>query len=88
MNVRTIVTCLPPYVTLAVLAEKGKVVPVLIQHNAMETWRVDLEIHVLLTSALVGGEWTTSRPCRIKPREGTPVLTGWVGPATGMDDVE
>jgi hypothetical protein len=34
------------------------------------------EIHVFLTPALVGGGWSASRP------------GGWVGPRTGLDDVE
>jgi hypothetical protein len=28
---------------------------------------VDVYIHIFLTSALVGGEWWTSRPCRCTP---------------------
>jgi hypothetical protein len=30
---------------------------------------VDVQIHVFFTSALVGGEWTASRPCRSTPAE-------------------
>jgi hypothetical protein len=33
---------------------------------------VDVYIHVLLTSALVGGEWSASRPCRFAPWEREP----------------
>jgi hypothetical protein len=33
---------------------------------------VDVQIHILLTSALVGGEWSASRPCRFTPGERTP----------------
>jgi hypothetical protein len=41
---------------------------------------VDVWIHVFLTSALVGGVWQTSRPCRFTP--------GWVGPRAGLENME
>jgi hypothetical protein len=44
---------------------------------------VDVYIHVFLTSVLVGGEWSASRPCRFTPkkrRPGTHWIEGWVGP--------
>jgi hypothetical protein len=44
-----------------------------------------------LTSALDGGEWSASRPCHFTPGErapGTHCIGGWVGPRTGLDDVE
>jgi hypothetical protein len=44
-----------------------------------------------LTSALVGGEWSASCPCRFTPGEkshGTHLIGGWVGPRAGLDDVE
>jgi hypothetical protein len=44
-----------------------------------------------LTSALVGGEWSASRPNRFTPGEralGTHWIDGWVGPRAGLDDVE
>jgi hypothetical protein len=44
-----------------------------------------------LTSALVGGEWSASRPGRFTPREsspGTHQTRGWVGPRTGLNDME
>jgi hypothetical protein len=52
---------------------------------------VDVEIHIFLTSALVGGEWSASRPGRFTPGErapGTHWIGGWVGPSAGLDDVE
>jgi hypothetical protein len=52
---------------------------------------VDVQIHIFLTSALVGGDWTTSRPGHFTPGErvpGTNQLGGWVGPRAGLDDVE
>jgi hypothetical protein len=52
---------------------------------------VDVEIHILLTSALVGGEWSASRPGRFSPGEGAPgthCVGGWVDPRSGLDDVE
>jgi hypothetical protein len=33
---------------------------------------VGVEIHIFLTSALVGGEWSTSRPGRFIPGEESP----------------
>jgi hypothetical protein len=52
---------------------------------------VEVEIHIYLTSALVGGEWSASRPGRFPPGEsapGTHWIRGWVDPRTGLDDVE
>jgi hypothetical protein len=51
---------------------------------------VDVEIHSL-TSALVGDQWSASRPSRFAPGErapGTPWIEGWVDPRAGLDDVE
>jgi hypothetical protein len=48
-------------------------------------------IHIFLTSALAGGEWSASRPCRFTPRERTPGthwIGDWVGPRAGLDDME
>jgi len=51
---------------------------------------VDVEFHIFLTSALDGGEWSTSRPGRFIPRE-TAFCTDWigdcVGPRVGLDTV-
>jgi hypothetical protein len=44
-----------------------------------------------LTSALDGGEWSASRPCRFNPGErasGTHWIGGWVGPRVRLDAVE
>jgi hypothetical protein len=52
---------------------------------------VDMQIHVFFTSALIGGEWSASRPGRFIPRERAPGThwTGrWVGPRTGLDEAE
>jgi hypothetical protein len=52
---------------------------------------VDVQIHIFLTMALVGGEWSASRPCRLTPVErapGTHWIGGWVDPTAGLDDVE
>jgi hypothetical protein len=58
----------------------------------MKTYEdVDVWIHILLTSALVGGQWPASRPCRFIPGERTPGIH-WIGyladPKTGLDDKE
>jgi hypothetical protein len=52
---------------------------------------VDVYIHIFLTSALAGGEWSTSRPGRFNPGEsasGTHWIGGCVDPRAGLDDVE
>jgi hypothetical protein len=52
---------------------------------------VDVKIHVFLTSVLVGGEWSASRPCLFTPEERAPDthwIKGWVGPRAGLDEVE
>jgi hypothetical protein len=58
----------------------------------MKAYReVDIWIHVFLTSALVGGEWSASGPGRFTPGERVPGIHwigGWVGPRTGMENVE
>jgi hypothetical protein len=45
----------------------------------------------VLTSALFGGEWSTSRRCRFTPGErapGTHWIGGWVDPRASLDDLE
>jgi hypothetical protein len=52
---------------------------------------VDVEIHVFLSLALVGGEWSASRPGRFTPGErapGTYWIGGWVGPRAALDVAE
>jgi hypothetical protein len=52
---------------------------------------VDVYIHIFLTSAVAGGEWSASRSCGFTAGERTPGthwLGGWVGPRAGLDDVE
>jgi hypothetical protein len=48
---------------------------------------VDVQIHVFLTSALIGDEWSALRPGRFTPL-GTHWIGGWVGARTGLDGVE
>jgi hypothetical protein len=43
---------------------------------------VDVKIHIFFTFALVGGEWSASRPYRFTPGEEPPV------PRAGLDDME
>jgi hypothetical protein len=50
-------------------------------HEGVNVW-----VHIFLTSALAGGEWSASRFCRFTP--GTYWIGGWVGPGAGLDDVE
>jgi hypothetical protein len=58
----------------------------------MKTYgRVDVQIHVFLTSALVGGECSASPPSRFTPGGRAPGINwigGWVGPRAGLDDME
>jgi hypothetical protein len=52
---------------------------------------VDVKIHIFLTSALVGGEWSGSRPGRFTPGERAPgihLIGGWVDPRAALNDVE
>jgi hypothetical protein len=63
---------------------KGKVVPVLNEaprhEDLLGEWRYNSKHS--LTSALDGGEWSTSLPGRFTPRErapGTHWIEGWVG---------
>jgi hypothetical protein len=52
---------------------------------------VDVQIHIFLTSALAGGEWSASRPSRFTPGKkipGTHWIEGWVDARAGLDDVE
>jgi hypothetical protein len=51
---------------------------------------VDVKILIFLTSALAGGEWSTSRPGLFTPGERAPNtrwIGGWVKPRAGLDDV-
>jgi hypothetical protein len=61
-------------------------------HYAMKAYGgMDVQIHIFLTSALAGGEWSASRPGRFTPRgkaPGTHWIRGWVGPRAGLDDLE
>jgi hypothetical protein len=51
----------------------------------------DVYIHIFLTLALAGSEWSASRPHCFTPGErdpGTHWMGGWVDPTAGLDDVE
>jgi hypothetical protein len=51
----------------------------------------DVKIHIFLTRALAGGEWSTSHPGRFTPGERAPG-TNWIGgladPRDDLDDRE
>jgi hypothetical protein len=52
---------------------------------------VDVYIHIFLTSALAGGEWSASCPCHFMPRKKalhTHCTGCWVDPRAGLDDME
>jgi hypothetical protein len=51
---------------------------------------VDVKVHIFLTSALAGGEWSASRLGRFTPGERAPGshwIGGWVDPRAGLDDM-
>jgi hypothetical protein len=53
--------------------------------------RVSVQIHIFMTLALAGGEWSASRPSRYNPRErapGTHWIGGWVDSRAGLDNVD
>jgi hypothetical protein len=58
----------------------------------MKTYgRTDVWIDAVLTSALVGGEWTAPRPGHFIPGEitsSTHWIGRWMGPRAGLDDME
>jgi hypothetical protein len=52
---------------------------------------VDVQIHVFLTSALVGDVWSASNPGLFTPEErapGTLWIGSWVDSRAGIDDIE
>jgi hypothetical protein len=52
---------------------------------------VDVFIHIFLTSALAGGEWSASIPGCSTPEErapGTHFIGCWVDPRAGLVDME
>jgi hypothetical protein len=52
---------------------------------------VNVWVRIFLTSALVGGEWSASCPCRLTSGErarSTHWIEGWMGPRAGLDEVE
>jgi hypothetical protein len=56
--------------------------------NAMKAY---IQIHIFLTSALAGCEWSASSPGRFTPGErvpGTRWIARWADPTAGLDDME
>jgi hypothetical protein len=52
---------------------------------------MDIQVHIFLTSALVGGEWSASRSCDFTLGETAPGnhrIEGSMGPWAGLDDTE
>jgi hypothetical protein len=62
------------------------------KHYAIKAYDgVVVQIHILLTSALVEGEWLASRPGLFTPGEraqGTHWIGGWVGSRARLVDLE
>jgi len=51
-------------------------------------WGVKVQLHVFLTSALDGGEWSASHPGRFTTRERAPGIHwigGWVDPRAVLE---
>jgi hypothetical protein len=49
---------------------------------------IDVQIHIFLTSPLLGGEWSASHPCCFTlwgKSPGTHWIGSWVGPRAGLD---
>jgi hypothetical protein len=75
---------------------KSKVAPVINWFSTtpwrrMVEWMYRSTFSWPLTSALVGGEWSNSRPGRFTPGErtiGTHWIGGWMGPRARLDDME
>jgi hypothetical protein len=54
----------------------------------MKAYReVDVYIHIFLTSALAGGEWSASCLSHFNPGKDTDWIGGWVDHRTGLEDV-
>jgi hypothetical protein len=54
-------------------------------------WGMDVDSHIFLTSALVGGKWLASRLCRFTSVErilDTHLIGDWVGPRAGLGYVD
>jgi hypothetical protein len=54
-------------------------------------WGMDVWIHVFLTSALVGGEWSVLCPGCYTPEEtapGTHWIGSWEDPMAGLEEVK
>jgi hypothetical protein len=49
---------------------------------------MDILIHIFLTSVLVGGEWSASRPGHFTPGKESlvPIVGGWADPRAGLND--
>jgi hypothetical protein len=74
----------------ALLLNEVKVKVFLCLTNNIAYGGVNVSIHICLTSALDGGEWSASNPGRFILAErapGTHWIGGWLGPRTGVDNV-
>jgi hypothetical protein len=64
----------------------------LVKHRAIKTYvKVEVQLHVFLTSAVDGGDSSASHSGRSIPGErtlGTHCIRGCVGPRTGLDSME
>jgi hypothetical protein len=58
----------------------------LVKHYAMETYGSGGIAPPFFISALVGGEWSASRPGRFTP--GTHWIRGWVGPRVDLEAIK
>jgi hypothetical protein len=68
----------------------GTTLPLPEHHDMKMYWGAQVQLHIFLTSALDGGEWSASRAGRFTPRvtsPGTRWIGGWVGPRASLDTV-
>jgi hypothetical protein len=64
----------------------------LIKHYVMKVYvGVNIQIHIFVTLALDGGEWSTPCPCHFNPGErasSTHCIEGWTSPRADLHDVK
>jgi hypothetical protein len=70
--------------------EKVKLSLCIIKYHTKTYWEVQVQLHIFLTLALHGGEWSDSCPGCFNPRKRVPRIHwigGWVGPRAVLDAV-
>jgi hypothetical protein len=90
--ITTIIQAAPPFCLLIITLTQDVVAVVKVKLSlcliSLSIWGSRGIAPPFLPSALDGGEWSASRPCRFTPGErapGTHWIGGWVGPGAGLD---